>query len=36
MKKEGTVIQVRDVHKNNAEHKKKFFMSLNTAYESTI
>lgn len=36
MEKEGTIVQVRDVHKNNLEHKKKYFSTLNTAYEATL
>ena len=36
MKEDGTIVKVRDLHKNNDEHRKKFFASLQTAYESTI
>ena len=26
----GTIVQVRDIHKNNEDHRKKFFVALNT------
>ena len=36
MKKEGTIIQVRNIHKNNLEHKNKFTSCLNIAFDSSI
>jgi hypothetical protein len=36
MKKEGTIIQVRNIHKNNESHRKKFFAVLNTSYEAAL
>lgn len=35
-KEPGTIIQVRDMHKNNENHRKRFFASLSTQYESCV
>ena len=36
MKNEGTIVQVRNIHKNNLEHKKKFIGCLKIAFEATV
>lgn len=36
LKEDGTIYMIRDLHKNNDDHRKKFFATLPTAYESTI
>lgn len=32
----GTIVQVRDIHKNNDDHRKKFFGALNTMHEKVV
>lgn len=36
MKATGTIVKVRDIHKNNEDHRKKFFVALNTSHDSTL
>ena len=36
MKNFGTIIQVRNIHKNNLEHKKKFINSIKIQFEASI
>lgn len=36
MKNEGTIVQARNIHKNNEDHRKRFFSSIKTTYDSTI